>query len=119
MQVGHGPPSVRDNLFGGEGTVLVWDLLGERMAGPFTAVLSCELEENGRVGAHVQEEYDEIVVGLTGCGEARVSGRAQPFGPGAVVYLPCGASLELVNARDNGPLRYLIIKAPGSGSGSG
>jgi quercetin dioxygenase-like cupin family protein len=111
MQIGHGPPIVREALFGGCGRVLVWDLLRGRAAAPFTAVLSCVLEENGRVGRHVQEDYDEIVVGLTGYGEARVNGKAQPFGPGAVVYLPLGAALELVNEAPDKELRYLIIKA--------
>jgi quercetin dioxygenase-like cupin family protein len=111
MQIGHGPPIVRESLFGGCGRVLVWDLLRGKVAAPFTAVLSCVLEENGRVGRHRQHEYDEIVVGLTGYGEARVDGKAQPFGPGAVVYLPLGASLELVNEAPDKELRYLIIKA--------
>ncbi len=111
MQIGHGPPYVRESLFGGCGRVLVWNLLGRRAAPPFTAVLSCVLEENGRVGRHVQHEYDELVVGLTGHGEARVDGKAQPFGPGAVVYLPLGSALELVNEAPDKELRYLIIKA--------
>jgi len=111
MQIGHGPPFVRESLFGGCGRVLVWNLLGRRVAPPFTAVLSCVLEENGRVGRHVQDEYDEIVVGLTGYGEARVDGKPQPFGPGAVVYLPLGSALELVNEAPDKELRYLIIKA--------
>jgi quercetin dioxygenase-like cupin family protein len=111
MQIGHGPPIVRESLFGGCGRVLVWDLLRGRAAAPFTAVLSCVLEENGRVGPHVQQDYDEIVVGLTGYGEASVDGKAQPFGPGAVVYLPLGSALELVNEAPDKELRYLIIKA--------
>jgi quercetin dioxygenase-like cupin family protein len=111
MQIGHGPPIVRESLFGGCGRVLVWDLLRGKAAAPFTAVLSCVLEENGRVGRHKQDEYDEIVVGLTGYGEARVNGKPQPFGPGAVVYLPLGSSLELVNEATDKELRYLIIKA--------
>ncbi len=111
MQVGHGPPQVRENLFGGHGQVLVWNLLQGTAAPPFTAVLSCVLDDGGRVGPHVQHEYDEIVVGLTGCGEVKVAGQARPFGPGAVVYLPLGDNLEIINETGNGPLRYLIIKA--------
>jgi quercetin dioxygenase-like cupin family protein len=111
MQIGHGPPRVRTALFGGEGDVFVWDLLTGRAAAPFTAVLSCVLAEGGRVGRHVQAEYDEIVIGLEGCGEARVDGRPIPFGPGAVVHLPQGRALELVNERSDAPLRYLIVKA--------
>jgi hypothetical protein len=40
-----------------------------------------------------------------------VNGTAIPFGPGAVVHLPFGAALELVNERTDAPLTYLIIKA--------
>ncbi len=112
MQVGHGPPSVRKNLFGGNGEVLVWNLLRGK-APPFEAVLSCQLEAGGHVGPHVQEEFDEIVVGLAGYGEARVDNKAQAFGPGAVVYLPLGSTLQLFNEAPDKSLDYLIIKASG------
>lgn len=115
MQLGHGPPSVRRDLFGGKGEVLVWNLLADRLAPPFTAVLSCELAPGGSVGAHVQEEFDEIVIGLTGYGEARVDGKAQAFGPAAVVHLPLGSRLELVNEAPDKPLQYLIVKAASRG----
>ena len=111
MQIGHGPPSRREALFGGTGQVLVWSLLGGRTAPPFTSVLSCELAEGGRVGRHVQQRDAEIVIGLEGCGEARVDGVPVAFGPGAVVHLPLGSALELVNERTDAPLRYLIVKA--------
>jgi quercetin dioxygenase-like cupin family protein len=111
MQVGHGPPDVRENLFGGEGRVLVWNLLGAQSAPPFTAVLSCLLEEGSSVGRHVQQAHPEIVIGLTGHGETRVNGVARPFGPGAVVHLPLGATLEIANGSTETPLRYLIVKA--------
>lgn len=111
MAISSGTPSVRENMFGGTGTVLVWDLLRAVAAPPFTAVLSCELAEGGRVGRHVQQRDAEIVIGVSGCGEARVDDRVVPFGPGAVVFLPLGGRLELVNERDDAPLCYLIIKA--------
>lgn len=101
-------------MFGGHGRVLIWNLLGKRAAPPFTAVLSCSLEENGRVGPHRQQEHDEIVIGLTGYGEAKVDGEAHAFGPGAVIHLPFGSSLELVNEAPDKELRYLIIKAESS-----
>lgn len=111
MALARGNPSVRQDMFGGTGTVLVWDLLERTMAPPFTAVLSCELAEGGRVGRHVQQRDAEIVIGMSGCGQAKVDGKAVPFGPGAVVFLPFGSSLELLNERDDAPLCYLIIKA--------
>jgi len=101
-------------MFGGRGRVLVWDLLGRNTAPPFRAVLSCVLEEGGHVGRHVQQHYDEIVIGLTGYGEARVNGEPRPFGPGEVIHLPLGASLELVNEAPDKPLHYLIVKAEAS-----
>jgi quercetin dioxygenase-like cupin family protein len=110
MQIGRGTPRVRESLFGGTGRVQVWDLLG-RPAGPFTAVLACELEAGGRVGRHVQAHYPEIVIGLSGEGEGRVDGEPHQLGPGSVVTLPLGATLELVNRREDAPLCYLIVKA--------
>lgn len=111
MQVGRGTPRPREALFGGRGQVLVWDLLDGASAPPFTAVLSCELAEGGHVGSHRQAHDPEIVIGLEGCGEVRVDGQARPFGPGAVVHLPLGSTLEITNERQDAPLRYLIVKA--------
>ena len=98
--------------------MLVWDLLGGAIAPPFTSVLSCELAEAGHVGVHLQQRDAEIVIGVSGCGEARVDGRAIAFGPGAVVFLPFGSRLELVNERDDAPLCYLIVKATPAASAS-
>lgn len=111
MLVRKGDPDVRPELFGGTGNVQVWNLLAGRRAPPFTAVLACELDPGGRVGRHVQEHFPEIVIGLEGRGEARVSGHPQPLLPGSVVHLPLGNALEIVNSSSEEPLRYLIIKA--------
>ncbi|MGE0790269.1 MAG: cupin domain-containing protein [Sandaracinaceae bacterium] len=102
----------REALFGGQGTVQVYDLLGRARAAPFTAVLSCELDPHGKVGRHVQEEFPEIVIGVEGQGEARVDGEVHPLRSGDVVYLRLGATLAIDNLGDT-PLRYLIIKAKG------
>lgn len=91
--------------------MLVWDLLAGQPAAPFTAVLSCVLEAGGHVGRHVQQRDAELVVGLSGRGEATVDGRVVPLGPGTVVYLPFGSTLELRNEQVDAPLRYLIVKA--------
>lgn len=98
------------DLFGGRGEVQVWSLM-ERVSGPFTAVLSCELAPGGSVGRHRQQECPEVVIGLEGSGRATVNGAPQPLEPGAVVYLPFGAILALENLSAAEPLRYLIIKA--------
>lgn len=104
-------PHRQEALFGGEGSVFVWDLLGSKKAAPFGAVLACELEAGGRVGRHVQEHMPEIVIGLSGDGVAIVDGDAQELGPGAVVHLPLGSVLAIENVSPEMPLRYLIIKA--------
>jgi len=111
MSLGHGPPSRRQALFGGHGEVLVWDLLAGQAAAPFTTVLSCELAAGGHVGPHVQQRDAELVIGLEGRGEATVDRRVLPFGPGTVVFLPFGSTLELRNGQADAPLRYLIVKA--------
>jgi quercetin dioxygenase-like cupin family protein len=91
--------------------VSVWDLLGDVEAAPFSAVLSCELDPGGRVGAHRQEHDPEILVGLEGDGDARVDGEVRALTPGAVVHLPLRSVLEIENRSSDAPLRYLIIKA--------
>lgn len=104
------PSSVHTNLFGGVGEVRVVSLL-QGASAPFTAVLSCELAAGGSVGAHRQQDDPEIVVGVTGAGEARVNGAVHVLDASHVVYLPLGAALEIVNRSDHEPLRYLIVKA--------
>ena len=104
-------PDARADLFGGSGVVKVWDLM-RAAADPFTAVLWCELEAGGSVGAHRQEAFAEIVVGVEGEGEATVDGTLSPLSAGDMVHLPLGSVLSLRCTSDR-PLRYLIIKARG------
>ena len=113
MLIANGNGDRRAALFGGKGVVTVWNLLGRTQAPPFTAVLSCELDPGGSVGKHHQEHFPEIVLGLEGDGRATVNGTAQKLVPGALVYLPLGATLEIANLDEQAPLRYLIIKAQG------
>lgn len=101
----------RRDLFGGHGRVLVSDLLGRLAAPPFKAVLQCELEPGGVVGTHVQQDHPEIVIGLSGQGEATVSGTAHALNAGDVVFLAHGQTLSLRNRSEEEPLSYLIIKA--------
>ncbi len=107
-------PDVRRDLFGGSGEVKVYDLL-RTPAPPFSAVLSCELEPAGSVGAHRQQRDPEIVIGLGGHGEADVNGVVQSLEPGCVVYLPFGATLAIRNLSSTEPLGYLIVKADVAG----
>ena len=104
-------PHEQEALFEGTGTVAVWDLLGRISAPPFSAVLSCELEPNGVVGKHVQQRDPEILVGLSGDGEAEVDGGVHALVAGAVIYLAHGQTLSIRNRSTEEPLRYMIIKA--------
>ncbi|HMR07664.1 MAG TPA: hypothetical protein PKA88_17900 [Polyangiaceae bacterium] len=106
------PHDAREALFGGKATVRVWNL-GAAPLPPFTATLGCELDPGGSVGTHVQQEFAEIVVGISGDGRATVSGDEQLLQGGSVVQLPLGATLAIENASASEPLRYLIIKARG------
>ena len=116
--LGKAAPDARKDLFGGTGTVKVWNLL-RRAAPPFTAALACELDPGGRVGRHRQQHFLEIVIGIEGLGEAVVGKQQHALRPGDVVYLPLGETLELINHSDSEPLQYLIIKAelPGPAGG--
>ena len=104
------PHAVREQLFGGQGTVRVWALTAA-LAPPFTAVLACELDPSGSVGAHVQEQYPEIVIAVSGSGNVRVNDAPAPFNAGQVVELAHGSTLAISNGSASEPLRYLIIKA--------
>lgn len=102
---------VRDRLFGGEGSVSVWDLGKGALVPPFSAVVFAVLSPGARVGRHRQESDDELVIVLEGEGVLYVDGRAAACVPGSVVGLAKGAVLEIDNASIEAPLRYVIVKA--------
>ena len=104
-------PFRHQDLFGGVGEVRVWDLLGRTSLPPFEAVLACELDPGGSVGAHRQATADEVVVIISGEGQATVDGVSQPLGPGSAVPLALGKLLTLENGSTQMPLCYLIVKA--------
>jgi quercetin dioxygenase-like cupin family protein len=104
------PHDCRQALFGGRGAVRVWALVPAPTP-PFTAVLACELEAGGSVGAHVQQQYPELVIGISGRGQVAVGGVASEFFAGKVVELPQGQTLAIDNGASEEPLCYLIIKA--------
>ena len=104
------PHDVRQGLFGGQGAVRVWALTA-RPTLPFTAILACELEPGASVGTHVQQDYPEIVIAISGSGSVQVNGTIAAFAAGQVVELAHGHTLAISNATSEQPLRYLIIKA--------
>jgi quercetin dioxygenase-like cupin family protein len=106
----HEPHDAREGLFGGHGRVLVWNLVPHPQA-PFAAVLACELEPGASVGAHVQEHFPELVIGVEGVGTVEVNGVASEFGAGRAVELPLGQTLAVQNDSATASLRYLIVKA--------
>jgi quercetin dioxygenase-like cupin family protein len=102
-----GPIDVRKALFGGRGTVRVWN--AAEVPPGFEVALGCELSARGSVGPHAQEHCDELVIGVSGRGTARVNGQRTVLSPGVVVPVPVGAVLELKAGATK--LRYLIVKA--------
>jgi quercetin dioxygenase-like cupin family protein len=105
---------VRRDLFGGSGEVAVQDLIGKQDVKPFEAVLACELETGGKVGAHHQETADELVICLAGDGRVLVGGAPAEFKPGAVAFVAKGTTMALENLSSSEALRYLIVKARAS-----
>lgn len=104
------PHDRRDSLFGGSGVVLVWNLCEGSPEPPFGAILACELDASASVGAHVQQEFAEVVIVIEGQGVARVAGARVSLHPGAVVQVSLGQTLALENGSLQQPLRYLIVK---------
>ena len=108
--IGAPPTFVQHDLFGGKGAVSIWNMLARRSAPPFSAALWCELEPHGSVGPHRQQRDPEIIICIAGEGQARVEDVVHDLSAGALVYLPQGAVLALINSGDV-PLRYIIVKA--------
>lgn len=106
------PHDARIELFGGRGTVRVWPLVATPKS-PFAAVLACELEPGASVGVHVQQQFPELVIAVSGHGSVSVDGAACAFVAGGVVELGLGQTLSICNGSHDEPLRYLIIKARG------
>ena len=99
----------RVDLFGGTGTVTIWNILKQNQD-PFSAALWCELEVGGFVGPHLQQRDPEMVICLSGNGKATVNGVSHQLSTGELVVLPLGATLSIRNEGEE-PLTYLIIKA--------
>ena len=91
--------------------MLVWNLCVGDPQPPFGAILACELEGGGSVGAHRQQEFAEVLIVLEGAGVALVDGAPTPLQPGVVVQLALGGTLALENGTRERPLRYLIVKS--------
>ena len=105
------PHDRRERLFGGSGAVLVWSLCASGPRPPFGAILAFELEGSGSVGAHVQQEFAEVLIVVEGEGVARVGASPMALQPGVVLEISLGQTLALENLSPERPLRYLIIKA--------
>ncbi len=102
--------ALRESLFGGKKCVRVWELAPNPLP-PFTAILACELEPGGSVGAHLQEHFPELVIGIEGVGSVEANGARSDFSSGSIVELPLGHTLAITNESASEPLRYLIVKA--------
>lgn len=103
------PHDVRTELFGGRGSVRVWNSLPRPIV-PFCAVLACELDPGASVGPHVQTEFAELVIVVSGTGRASVGAHGRALASGVVLELPVGETLAIENASPTEPLRYFIVK---------
>ena len=59
---------------------------------PFSAALWCELAAHGSVGPHRQQRDPEIIVCISGVGQARIDDKVHAFHVGVLLYLPLGCS---------------------------
>ena len=103
----------RKDLFGGIGTVKIWNLsstMKQQETPPFTASLWCSLQGKGFVGPHKQQEFPEMIICLSGKGIVQVQHITHEFYSGVQIYLPLGSVLSIKNILEE-ELEYLIIKA--------
>ena len=70
----------------------------------------CELEPSGVVGRHVQQEFPEILICLSGEGVVTIGVESHRFVTGVCLTLPLGEVLQ-ISCGDQAPLSYLILKA--------
>jgi quercetin dioxygenase-like cupin family protein len=102
---------VKRDLFGGQGDVVIWDLLGANTLAPFEAVLACELAPGGSVGTHIQDAFPEIIIVTAGDGTMSVGGNERRVSAGSLVLLKQGETLAITNTDALESLHYIIVKA--------
>ena len=102
------PDFTQTDLFGGRGTVSIWNLTPALP--PFSALLWCSLSGMGRVGPHRQQQHPEIVMCISGQGNIWIDKTKFEMLPMQAYPVPFGAVLAIENTQDE-PLVYTITKA--------
>lgn len=67
------------------------------------------LQAGESVGEHSTEDYEELVIALSGCGEIEAEGLGKTrFGEGQVAYNPPDTKHNVINTGDK-PLEYIYV----------
>ena len=102
------PDFTQTDLFGGRGTVSIWNL--NPALPPFSALLWCSLSAEGRVGPHRQQRDPEIVMCISGKGFIWIDKTKHEMLPMRAYPVPFGSILAIENRLEE-PLVYTITKA--------
>lgn len=93
----------KKNLFGGNGSVLMEQILNDEQFHGMGRVFSkMTLKEGCSLGYHIHENESETYYVLSGTGEYNDNGTIRTIGPGDVTYTPSGFGhgVENVNQED-------------------
>lgn len=103
------PTIIHENLFGGTGTVRVWNCSPMHNQKPFDVVLFCILDGFGSVGAHIQKSHQELVLCLSGEGVIHIGKEVFPFSFGQSYSIAENVRISIEN-KSAEPLLYTITK---------
>ena len=69
------------------------------------------LQPGDAVGAHVNDEVDVVVIGVSGHGAVEIDGNDHRLAAGWLVFVPKGATRSIAAARDEGVVYVTVHRA--------
>ena len=79
--------------------------------GEHCQVVLMSIPPGGEIGDEIHAHVDQVLVFVTGAGEAVLEGERTPIGPGRLVFVPAGTRHNFVNTGD-GDLKLYTVYAP-------
>ncbi|MFG1946426.1 cupin domain-containing protein [Nonomuraea sp. NPDC048826] len=86
--------------------------------GTKTQVVTMTIPPGGEIGEEVHEDTDQLLVFVSGAGEARVAGETRPVKPGDLVAVPAGALHNFVATGPDPLVLYTVYGPPEHADGA-
>jgi mannose-6-phosphate isomerase-like protein (cupin superfamily) len=80
--------------------------------GEHSQVVLMSIPPAGEIGEETHDHVDQVLVFVTGTGEAILEGDRSPVGPGRLVFVPAGTKHNFVNSGDEDLKLYTVYAPP-------